>query len=1826
MAGSAVNKPVFSQPQTVIKTSSAEIEKALGRRDVRAALRPLINLALAQNEVNSDSMPAMLQRIDSIASLSYIDPVSLSLLDLLRASIYNDIYQSQRYAIEQRPDAPAASDDYSVWSTGQFEARILGLLNSAMAQPEALKAVPTKKVADLFTLSDHATLFYPSLLDIVAFNCADMARGLDTPDSRRVANEYIATLRRLDSDQPAPSILADLWLLNVSSRSSDSERAALYDLLDKYSSTPFRGEIIRAIGNMTYPKESITEAKKIYDIARKFAASNPSYVNIGCINNILTDLSGKSIFISAPNIVYPGNNIKIRATSLNTPSATVTLYRVNKPLANRNVSSIDLKEMTGQLTQVASKAVNFSGSVPFTDTIDVELTMPSEPGNFVAVVTAPGMKRNDYPPLIRSSRLSLVIMEFGDFTPLVIDPFTGEPVSGAGVMSYDSQDKSQPLGPLTDSLGMTAPVGGNSKTLRLYPVKGADTFAPLMSVYNGYRSERNPLCAEGFTALPLFRPGDRMKWCGVAYYARPAGYATADGVTLYARLFNANNQQVDTATVTADRYGRVEGEFTIPQGELTGRYYIALSELPDGSSLTEIPFEVSDYKLPTFHISTEPAQTLPSGGVELSGTATGYNGVAVADAAVSVNISEQFFWWRRPQAPSDFTPLTLATVTDSDGRWKVTLPAEAVALTNSPTPCFNAAITVTSLSGESQSASTVFSKGNPMMLMLSMPENLCLDNPRIELPVKVVDARMTPQPDQKVSYTLSRLDSEGNYVKVSEGTVITPSVEVDWSNVASGSYRIEVTYGDDTQSAEFVAYRTTDTEAPSPEIIWCPARRLTLGADNSATLLYSTAEDDSYLLYTLHDDENILERRWIKVSKGMHTLPIVAPHGVTDLTATIMIAKNMQSRVIEVNLTAAVNPRDLVIKTESMRNRLLPGASETWTFRVENPLGVPVQSAMMIDMWNMALSSLVSHNPSLYLRPLPGRKNFLLITGSLGYPLGYSISADRGRYSRCNNIGVPEWELFNLSFRPQSRLSGVRIRGAMYKSAALATSASPMMMNMADMAAKTEMAESEDALEEGAVTAAGNSDNGSAAAPSAPEFEYRDSEVALGLFRPMLITGADGVLNLEFTVPEANASWCMKAFAFTTDMRLASLDSTFVSAKPVMVKPNLPRFMRQGDSATVISAVTNTTDSKLKAEVVVEIFNPSTGEITSSTSTTITLPPSSTVTLSSEVNAPDNSPLLGFRIKATAANFTDGEQNIIEILPASTPVFTSQSFYLSPESADLSVTIPSTEGSVTTLEYCESPIWYVVTALPGLTTQPLTTAPRAAEAIFSAAVAEGILRANPSIADALKEWTSSPDKSEAALTSRLQQNEELKTLLLKATPWMTDALSQTERMERLALLLDQSTIRQTYSKGVETLSKLLTPSGGLCWNSFFSEPSLWATMSVLDMMGSLEKLGFMPDIEGLDKIITSALRYADSENIASYKKHPDSDFFTYALMRSRFASPKPSGEAKAIISREVSKVIARRADLTLKEMAPATLLLEYNGKNAEARAITADMTQFTQSSPEKGTWFPSIENSAWGYLSYTAEALTAFASVDPQSPVTAGLRQWLILQKQATEWGESAGATQLIASIIGSSPSTVTPAQGSKITLNGKQLSLSPLDRTLGYYRTTLPASNRKSTLKVSRKGDSPAWGSLVTRSVAPLREVKAESTPDLSIEKSIILPEGADTLTAGMKVTVRLVIKTGRNLNYVTISDNRAACFEPVNQIPAPVWQDGVCFYTENRDAVTNIFIDTMPKGTYVLTYPLWVNNAGSFTTGIATAQSQYEPAITAHTGAEIINVNPLK
>ena len=118
------------------------------------------------------------------------------------------------------------------------------------------------------------------------------------------------------------------------------------------------------------------------------------------------------------------------------------------------------------------------------------------------------------------------------------------------------------------------------------------------------------------------------------------------------------------------------------------------------------------------------------------------------------------------------------------------------------------------------------------------------------------------------------------------------------------------------------------------------------------------------------------------------------------------------------------------------------------------------------------------------------------------------------------------------------------------------------------------------------------------------------------------------------------------------------------------------------------------------------------------------------------------------------------------------------------------------------------------------------------------------------------------------------------------------------------------------------------------------------------------------------------------------------------------------------------------------------------------------------------------------------------------------------------------------------------------------------------------------------------------------------------------MLPIEQTVLKKGDKVITRLVLTTDRDLEFVALKDLRAACFEPVNQLSGCAWKEGVCYYQTTKDASTQFFFSFLPKGTYVFEYELWVNNTGTFTSGITSVQCLYAPEFAAHTGGERLMV----
>ncbi len=680
-----------------------------------------------------------------------------------------------------------------------------------------------------------------------------------------------------------------------------------------------------------------------------------------------------------------------------------------------------------------------------------------------------------------------------------------------------------------------------------------------------------------------------------------------------------------------------------------------------------------------------------------------------------------------------------------------------------------------------------------------------------------------------------------------------------------------------------------------------------------------------------------------------------------------------------------------------------------------------------------------------------------------------------------------------------------------------------------------------------------------------------------------------------------------------------------------MVQPNLPRFVRTGDSIDINALVMNNSDSDESISTTIELFNPTNEKIISDTTICQTVKANNTATASIRFFAPEDMTFVGYRVKSASATFADGEQSVIPILQSTTPVIETLPFYISPDSTTFNMKLPETgtEANVT-LQYCDNPTWLAVTALPGLRSGQMSTPSDASNAIFSAAVAEGLLKDYPAIDEALRQWTSS-DRSDSTLVSMLQRNSDLKTILLQATPWMVDAMNDTERMQRLALLFDKKEISEVYSAAIGLLKKLQRDNGGWAWINQSETTSQWATEDALYTFGYLNQLGYMPKDKELAKMIEQALDWDQKEVVKQYKKYPTSSFRKFLIIRDQWPSFTPSAEGKRIISNEIQKIVKNWKKYSVGDKAVAARLLYNNGYKQLSRTVLASLKEYAECSATKGMWWPSLGDSFGGsllQLGVASDALLTLYTIEPQSTDIDLIRQWLILQKEAQNWGSGSMTTQIIAAIIKTSPKWLNKASEVSMDIDGSAIDFKYNDSLIGDFRKNITDMNPSGAiLTINKSTGTPSWGAVYSRSIKKMDMVEPSSCEAVSIEKKYFKADGTEWIKSsdfkvGDRVKVQLLIHATRDMQYMAITDDRAACLEPVEQLPTPIYSEGLCFYRENRDAFTNIFVTNMPKGTYLLEYELWVNNAGEFSSGIATIQSQYAPELSAHSSGTIINV----
>lgn len=1852
-AAQKVATPDFAFPKKVAEQSRAALEKAIEKNDGPMVLGELVKLTIAETAVDGNNVNTAIATIERTRALT-ADSLTCAMIDLLLAEVYRQAYDRRSWEYDARtlPLTPFPAD-VDQWSGDQFRAKVDMFNRRALDKADLLQRADLAKWGRTLVIGKLTKVYYPTLYDFAVHKVIDSIesmnrfeiddvvplRALSLPAGRlhltnenanRITQLYDALIDFHADGSPAPRIMAQIDRLAFLSEhvfyidSKKAQTLAVSRLKELYESladkTEYAGEVLIALrGRINRDSDSDPdEVKWYYTEIKDFIRRYPAFDRLDCLLSVKADLEDVSVTVSAPLCFAPGKPVEISVSAWNMIDGRLDIYKVNDDSFAQNMYPAPAG------TPVQSLAVSVGDTLVCHGKAKLSFTVEKE-GAYIIVPVVNGSPTKDFRyDRVWCTRLALTTTEFNnEVYAFTLDPADGHPVSGSKILVSTRSGKVKEAGVTGSDGALTLPAGLNFNSIA---AKNGSSVTPSHWQYDsslGTREqpEKLSVSASAFTALPIYHPGDTVEYVAVIQgYTRSLNTHLLADFKINVKFRDANGQQIDTAELTTDEFGRVSGSFAIPDNGLTGNYNISL-HYDDGFCGT-LSVMVSDYKLPTFTIETLPAVTR-DGNVTLRGTAMTYSGFPLAqtDVKVAVGVMTLGYWFN---AHKGHVFYNTECVTDAEGRFSVELPASVLDGSPQPDGRFNAVFTVTSPSGETHDAAMIFARGPVYRLTADIPESINASEP-YAFNLKVTDTDGEP-----VSVGVNCRICNGDSV-VSAMSFMSGNPVVDLSAVPSGFYELVLTTEHaDSLTANVVIYRPDDTASPVSYALWTPAE--TLKADGNTVDVLLGATNDTNVLQVVMADGKIVSKKWLPFPAGMRRVTVDFPDGVKDAAVMLCAMADYKFSSINIKVILPSSRSELKIKAEAMRDRLVPGSSETWSFTVADTRDKAEDAAVILRMYNSAFDALQTSNWSF-------GENWNWTPSSIYWRTGIY-----GGYSRSYlwpvkspewiSVSAPAWQTYGRSLCGAMRkymMARATSDGAVmeFKSAAL----------LADNAAMPESAEFDlaadaEVLEEVPVAGYGGAPDKRDAAQDAP-FSYRDSEVALAFFRPMLTTGADGRLTFSFTVPDANTTWKFNALAFTRSMLSAEMQRSFIASKPVMVQPSLPRFLRQGDRAEVRALVMNNSDEPQSVTTVIEIFNPATGRVIDTVTQTDRIEPKASAIALITVDAPLDMAALGYRVKSSTGTFADGEQAAIPLLAAAQPVITADPFYIPPGEALFTTSLPRWEkGSRVSLEFCENPAWYVVTALPSLSSAELTTSVNAAGAIFSAAVADGILRSNPSVAKALKQWTAG-DRSDSTLVSMLQRNADLKIALLQATPWMMDARSDSERMDRLALLFDRGEIDRSISRGVDVLARLQKHGGGWGWTGGADEASEWATQRVLAMLGDLNRLGWLPADRRLADMTGNAVKWLDARVAEQYRKTPGGNYTEYVFIRDLFPDIRQSSAAERVSSATVQQLIGRWRDLDAPAKAVAALILDSHNYASTSRTILESLREYAESSPERGMWWPSVEQGWWSMnpAAATSLILDAFARVEPGCADVDRIRQWLVLQKGAQNWGNSVSASRMVASFISASGKWIAPARGAEIKVGDMLLDVTPVDRTLGYIRTDISDNaDSGATLAIARSdAQTPSWGAVYCRGVQSMTSIEPHSVPDLSVVKECLIVN-ADGSTrpmygrarVGDRVRVTLTVKSSRAMDYVAIIDNRPACFEPVEQLPGRVWCDGLAFYRENSDAATSLFINRLPAGNYVLTYDMWVNSAGVYTMGAASAQSQYQPALAANSSGGMVTVEP--
>ena len=1584
-------------------------------------------------------------------------------------------------------------------------------------------------------------------------------------------------------------------------------------------------------------------------IVREGIAGYPRYEGINQLKNIEKEILNASLSLEIAT-AYPGEQQSVKVNYKNLTGITLQLYKVNLP-----VTSAVLQNRT---THFESKYARLQREEhfslkPTTDYLNVDTTLTiqaPQAGIYFLKAVPDGKKGVSDGTLMNVTALKTIYRPLPDGTLelVVVDAVSGQPVSEAEVTIYT--EKGGGYSPQqtyqADKQGTLKLDFLNSNKYWYNAHTAADNAMPILNLWKNdyyYKESKRKEVLQLFTDRSIYRPGQTVYVSGLAYEMEKDSTRVLADKKYTVSLYDANNNETGKVEVRTNGFGSFSGQFVLPSPCLTGYFSLRAAD-------TSVSFKVEEYKRPTFDVTFEPVKVEYQVGdsIEVVGMAKTFAGAPVQNARVHYNISRSYAWfWRfmgRGSARWEGEAMT-----DADGKFSVPVHFE-IDSDRRESPLwyytYNIQADVTDGAGETQQANLSLPLGSTSMVlnMDNLPDNLVKEK---KLEIKLTAMNLSGEPvDTPVTYQVVEMEEQKDGQEKEGRKVLTGTVEANKSFIPeaiyalpSGNYRLKLSAKDTqgrecTASKNFLLFSLNDKRPPFVITDWFYQDGLEFDAASPATIYIGSSEKNVYLLYDVFAGNKRLESKRIQLSDSVISFrfPYKKEYG-DGILVSMAFVKDGRLYSHNAQIMKPAPEKKLQLKWTTFRDKLRPGQEEEWKLTVLYPDGRPAEAEMLATMYDASLDKIYSAHkldfgvdfhyvvPLTYWNTSYMRNAYLYVDFPLkrlrAVPLEYSelIIPSTGRM---------EAMVVGYGGSPRATLAGaLKIRGRSAANAVMNQEAVTDMVLQEEMVETSAQENAEmDSSEELAETG---------------DIQIRENFAETAFFYPQLRTNETGEISISFVLPESLTRWKFMGLAHTRNVDYGKIEATATASKEFMLQPNMPRFVRVGDKANIAASLMNLSDKGVKGTVRMELFNPETEKVFYSQKQKFDVKGGETGHVNFTFEVSDKYAVMACRMVADGDTFSDGEQRYIPVLTDKQWVTETVPLNVNGEGAHtFSLENLFNKHSKTaseqrlTVEFTAHPAWYAVQALPVVANPQNEDALSWATAYYAHSLAAYIVKENPRIKQVFDSWKAQGGTKETFM-SNLQKNQELKNILLAETPWLTEATNEAEQKQRIATLFDLNTMNSQLAVSVEKLGELQNADGAWSWYKGM-QGSRYVTTQVMEMLVRLNALTHQDADSRMQPMIQKGFEYLGKQAAEEYKSMKEAE-------KKGAVGIRPSEQVlrylyicaldgKAPVDEKVNryfidKLSGEGKELTIYGKALGAIILQQAGKVAEARLFMQSLMEYSVVTDEMGRYFdtPKARYSWFSYKIPTeVAAMEAIQRITKDTKAIDEMKRWLLKQKQTQTWETPIATADAVYALMATGASDLLANTGGvEITL-GKEVIRTPADNAIGYIKKTVSGDvmNIKK-VSVDKEGTGMGWGAVYAQYLESMDQISGQGN-GLSVSRQLYkgdeaLNESAP-LKVGDKITVRLTVKADRDMDFVQIKDDRAACMEPLQAVSGFRWGNGLGYYQATKDASTQFFIDQMRKGTYVIEYQVYVNRTGEYQAGIATVQSAYAPEFGGHTG----------